>query len=170
MTTGRACRRRRAKKCFARSSGSTRRATRIRAAPASACRSPATSPARMAATWRSPTARSAACAPACVFPYEAGMTLQSKTLGASPDAMAPDGSEVRLLAALACGSFAHFTLAAGQVSAPVAHRTVEEIWYFVAGAGEVWRRLGDEESVTPVAPGVALTIPLSAHFQFRAGP
>ena len=86
-----------------------------------------------------------------------------------PDAYAPDGSEVRLLAALSGCSFAHFTLAAGRVSAPVAHRTVEEIWYFVAGEGEVWRKLGQEEGVTPVRPGVALTIPLGAHFQFRAG-
>ena len=95
--------------------------------------------------------------------------LQTKTLGAAPDAYAPDGSEVRLLAALKGGSFAHFTLPPGGVSAPVAHRTVEEIWYVVAGGGEVWRRFGDEESVTAVAPGVALTIPLGAHFQFRAG-
>jgi mannose-6-phosphate isomerase-like protein (cupin superfamily) len=97
------------------------------------------------------------------------MPLQTTMLPAAPDAYAPDGSEVRLLAALPGGSFAHFTLPAGQVSAPVSHRTVEEIWYIVAGAGEVWRRLGDEESVTPVGPGVALTIPLGTHFQFRAG-
>jgi mannose-6-phosphate isomerase-like protein (cupin superfamily) len=95
--------------------------------------------------------------------------LQTRTLAASPDAYAPDGSEVRLLAALDGGSFAHFTLPAGRVSAPVAHRTVEEIWYFVAGAGEVWRRFGEEESVTPVRPGVSLTMPLGTHFQFRAG-
>jgi mannose-6-phosphate isomerase-like protein (cupin superfamily) len=98
------------------------------------------------------------------------MALQTKILGAAPDAYAPDGSEVRLLAALAGGSFAHFTILPGQVSAAVSHRSVEEIWYVVAGVGEVWRKLGDEESVTPVAPGVALTIPLGAHFQFRAGP
>ncbi len=95
--------------------------------------------------------------------------LQTKVLSASPDAYAPDGSEVRLLAALQGGSFAHFNLPAGQVSAPVSHRTVEEIWYVVAGEGEVWRRLGEEESVTSARPGVALTIPLGTHFQFRAG-
>ena len=95
--------------------------------------------------------------------------LQTKTLAAEPDAYAPDGSEVRLLAALKGGSFAHFTLGPQGVSAPVAHRTVEEIWYVVAGSGEVWRKLGEEESVTAAAPGVALTIPLGTHFQFRAG-
>ncbi|HXT07407.1 MAG TPA: hypothetical protein VN715_10775 [Roseiarcus sp.] len=94
--------------------------------------------------------------------------LQTKTLAAEVDAYAPDGSEVRLLAGLKGASFAHFTLPPWGVSVAVAHRTVEEIWYVVAGGGEVWRRLGDEESVTAVAPGVALTIPLAAHFQFRA--
>ena len=59
--------------------------------------------------------------------------------------------------------------AAGQVSAPVSHRTVEEIWYVVAGEGEIWRKLGEEESVIAARPGLALTIPLGAHFQFRAG-
>jgi mannose-6-phosphate isomerase-like protein (cupin superfamily) len=94
--------------------------------------------------------------------------LETRTLSAAPDAVAPDGTAVRLLTALAGGSFAHFELPAGAVSHAVAHRTVEEIWYFVAGRGELWRRLGDEESVVPVAPGVSVTIPLGTHFQFRA--
>lgn len=94
---------------------------------------------------------------------------ETKTLSADPDAYAPDGSEVRLLAALKGGSFAHFTLPPGGVSAAVAHRTVEEIWYVVSGSGEVWRQLGEAESVTAVSPGVALTVPLGVHFQFRAG-
>ena len=96
--------------------------------------------------------------------------LQTKMLGAAPDALAPDGSEVRLLAALNGGSFAHFTLPPGKVSQAVAHRTVEEIWYVVSGDGEVWRKLHGEAHVTPVKPGVALTIPLGTCFQFRAGP
>jgi mannose-6-phosphate isomerase-like protein (cupin superfamily) len=96
-------------------------------------------------------------------------SLQSRALSQAPDAYAPDGSEVRLLAALDGGSFAHFTLPAGQVSTAVTHRTVEEIWYVVGGVGEVWRKFRGEEHVTPVKPGVALTIPLGASFQFRAG-
>jgi mannose-6-phosphate isomerase-like protein (cupin superfamily) len=97
------------------------------------------------------------------------MSLQTKMLGAAPDLLAPDGSEVRLLASLAGGSFAHFTLGAGRVSVAVTHRTVEEIWYVLAGEGEVWRRHHGEDSVTPVRAGVALTIPLGVQFQFRAG-
>ena len=94
--------------------------------------------------------------------------LAHKRLADKPDAVAPDGTAVRLLNALAGGSFAHFELPAGATSYAVAHRTVEEIWYFVAGAGEVWRKLGAEESVVAVAPGDSLTIPLGVHFQFRA--
>ena len=94
--------------------------------------------------------------------------FETKAVGEKPDAVAPDGTAVRLLAALAAGSFAHFELPAGAVSHAVAHRTVEEIWYFVAGRGQMWRRLGAAESIVDLAPGVCLTIPLGAHFQFRA--
>lgn len=96
--------------------------------------------------------------------------FETKRLAVAPDAIAPDGSHVRLLLALAGGSFAHFELPAGVVSHAVAHRTVEEIWYVVGGHGRMWRRLGDEESVVDLSPGTCLTIPLGAHFQFRAAP
>jgi len=49
----------------------------------------------------------------------------------------------------------------------VKHRTVEEIWYFLAGRGQVWRAQGDREEVLDARPGVSLTIPLGTHFQFR---
>lgn len=94
--------------------------------------------------------------------------LAARMLAESPDAVAPDGTAVRLLTALSGGSFAHFELPAGAVSHAVTHRTVEEIWYFVAGRGRIWRRLGDAESLIEAAPGLSLTIPLGAHFQFRA--
>jgi mannose-6-phosphate isomerase-like protein (cupin superfamily) len=96
--------------------------------------------------------------------------FETKTLGDAPDAVAPDGTLARLLLALAGGSLAHFELPAGAVSHAVAHRSVEEIWYFLAGRGRIWRRGGEEESVVDVAPGLCLTIPLGTHFQFRAEP
>ena len=103
--------------------------------------------------------RSPACAP-----------FETKTLAAAPDAVAPDGTAVRLLAALSGGSFAHFELPAGAASHAVVHRTVEEIWWFVAGRGELWRRTGEREEVVAVGPGVCATIPLGTRFQFRASP
>ena len=57
----------------------------------------------------------------------------------APLVVAPDGSDVRVLLRLADGSMAHFELAPGRVSRAVEHRTVSEIWYVVAGRGEMWR-------------------------------
>ena len=62
---------------------------------------------------------------------------------------------------------AHFTLAAGQTSKAVAHRTVEEIWFVVSGRGAMWRKHGTREEVVELGPGTCVTIPLGTHFQFR---
>lgn len=82
--------------------------------------------------------------------------------------VAPDGSEVRILVSLTGGSMVHVTLPAGATSLAVTHRTVEELWYCLAGRGEFWRKLGEPEEVVAFAPGTALSIPVGAHFQFRA--
>jgi len=81
--------------------------------------------------------------------------------------VAPDGCDVRVLLALAGGSFAHFALDPGKTAKAVAHRTVEEIWFVVSGHGEMWRRQGDREQIVTLDPGVCLTIPLGTQFQFR---
>ena len=95
------------------------------------------------------------------------MAFPDKRAGAAPDAMAPDGSEVRILCGTARGGMALFTLPAGAVSRAVAHRSIEEIWYFIAGRGRMWRKLGSEESVVAVEPGVSIALPTGTHFQFR---
>ena len=61
------------------------------------------------------------------------------------DVIAPDGSEIRLLPELNGGSMAHITLRPNQVSYPVTHKTVEEIWYVLSGEGEMWRKNGNQE-------------------------
>jgi mannose-6-phosphate isomerase-like protein (cupin superfamily) len=94
--------------------------------------------------------------------------LMTKRLPVKCDAIAPDGSDVRILLGLKRGGMAHFELAPGQTSVAVAHHTVEEIWYFLSGRGEMWRKLGDQEEVAPVDPGVCITIPVGTHFQFRS--
>jgi mannose-6-phosphate isomerase-like protein (cupin superfamily) len=83
------------------------------------------------------------------------------------DVLAPDGSEVRILTSGERGSMAHFTLPAGEMSVAVAHRTVEEVWYILAGEGEMWRKVDDAETVTVLQEGLSLTIPVGTHFQFR---
>src|SRR5215475_11165667 len=90
-----------------------------------------------------------------------------KRLPRTRDAVAPDGSDVRVLLQLAGGSMAHFELAARQTSTAVTHRSVEEIWFIVSGRGEMWRRQGEREEIVPLEAGVCLTIPHGTHFQFR---
>jgi mannose-6-phosphate isomerase-like protein (cupin superfamily) len=92
----------------------------------------------------------------------------TKRLPVQRDAVAPDGSDVRILLALSAGSLAHFELAPGSTSVAVAHRTVEEIWYFLNGRGEMWRRLSAHEEIVPVDAGVSITLPVGTHFQFRS--
>ncbi len=88
-------------------------------------------------------------------------------LPAHADTLAPDGSQIRLLLTLPGGSAVHCTLPPGGVSLAVTHRTIEEIWYFLSGHGQVWRKAGDDEETVDVASGICLTIPLGTHFQFR---
>ena len=89
---------------------------------------------------------------------------------------APDGSAVHLLldgrhGATRC-SVVEVALPAGAVSRPVRHRTVEEVWYVLDGAGAVQRcPPGADPSDAPamaVSPGDALVIPTGWAFQFRA--
>lgn len=89
-------------------------------------------------------------------------------LPATPTTVAPDGSDVRVLLSLSAGSMAHFKLGAGKVAHAVTHLTVEEVWFVVAGRGEMWRKQGEREDTVVLEPGVCLTIPRGTHFQFRA--
>jgi mannose-6-phosphate isomerase-like protein (cupin superfamily) len=92
----------------------------------------------------------------------------SMRLPAEPTTVAPDGSDVRVLLGLAGGGMAHFELAPGHTSRAVQHRTVEEIWYFLAGEGEMWREQEGREEIVKVSAGACLTIPLGTRFQFRS--
>ena len=95
------------------------------------------------------------------------MTFETKAIGATPDAIAPDGSEVRVLCQLSRGGLAAFSLPPGVVAKAVAHHTVEELWYVISGRGRMWRKLGEEEEVTELGPGLSLSISTGTHFQFR---
>ena len=94
--------------------------------------------------------------------------LETITLPRDRTDVAPDGSDVRVLLRRPVGSMAHFELAAGQVSNPVRHRTVDEIWYVVGGRGEMWRERDGEQVVVRMETGVCLTIPVGTSFQFRS--
>lgn len=91
----------------------------------------------------------------------------TRQLAEQPDAMAPDGSEVRLLAAAQRGSMAQFSLPTGRISVAVCHRTVEELWYFTSGSGKLWRKTKNAEETIDVHPGISISVPVGCHFQFR---
>jgi mannose-6-phosphate isomerase-like protein (cupin superfamily) len=82
--------------------------------------------------------------------------------------VAPDGFDVRILLRLSAGSMAHYELGPGRVTRAVTHRTVEEVWFVLAGHGEMWRKQGEREETVALEPGICLTIPLGTRFQFRA--
>jgi mannose-6-phosphate isomerase-like protein (cupin superfamily) len=111
----------------------------------------------MAAGWIRPTSQEATM-----------QSFDTMRLPVARTGVAPDGSDVRVLLGLAGGGMAHFELAPGQTSHAVTHRTVEEIWYFLAGRGEMWREQDGAGEVVEVSAGVCLTIPVGTRFQFRS--
>src|SRR4051812_34548266 len=96
------------------------------------------------------------------FPWE------TKRLPAQRTAIAPDGSDVRVLLGVSGGGMAHFELAPGATSIAVVHKTIEEVWYFLCGRGEMWRKRDESEEVVEVLPDLCLTIPVGTRFQFRS--
>ena len=93
--------------------------------------------------------------------------FETKLLPKERTVLAPDGSDVRTLLRLKGGGMAHFELAPGKTSRAVMHRTVEEIWFFISGQGEMWREQEGEAQTVEVYPGVCITIPQGTRFQFR---
>ncbi len=95
---------------------------------------------------------------------------------ALPDVTAPDGSEIRLLIdqrhQASAANMVEVTLPAGQVSRPVWHQRVEEVWYVLQGQGEVRRCPPDTDpalyAAVAVKPGDSLVIPPRWRFQFSA--
>jgi mannose-6-phosphate isomerase-like protein (cupin superfamily) len=96
--------------------------------------------------------------------------METGRLRTARDAVAPDGSDVRVLIGGRGGTMAHFSLAPGETSVAVAHRTLEELWYFTDGRGEMWRQSEStgETCCVDVEAGCAISIPASTHFQFRS--
>ncbi len=83
------------------------------------------------------------------------------------DVLAPDGSEVRILASSGRGSMAHFTLGPDKVSTAVRHRSVEEIWYVLSGHGRMWLKHETDDSIFSLQPGLSFSIAAGTAFQFR---
>ena len=96
------------------------------------------------------------------------MVFTTKHLSSKPNHIAPDGIAIRKFPDLPQGGIAHFELAPGATSSAVCHKTVGEIWYFLTGRGQIWRKLADYEEIVDVYSGVAVTIPVGTYFQVRS--
>jgi mannose-6-phosphate isomerase-like protein (cupin superfamily) len=97
-----------------------------------------------------------------------GSIFKTERLPEKYDYLAPDKSEIRNLLDMTMGGLAHCTLPPFSVSSAVKHKTVEEIWFFIEGYGEFWRKQGDNEEVTRVEPGICISISPEVSFQFRS--
>src|SRR5262245_28778238 len=92
---------------------------------------------------------------------------QTRRLPDAYDVLAPDGSEIRLLAEVSGGSTVHCTLPSGSVTQAVRHRTVEETWFFLSGDGVVSRTSGGPVVVVHVHAAAALAVPPGGDYKFR---
>ena len=97
-----------------------------------------------------------------------GVTWQTAHLGSDFNVLAPDGSEIRVLVQVRGGSMVHCTLQPGQTTRAVQHQSVEELWFCLAGTGQVWRRSAEVHEVVDIQPGTSLSIPAATDFQFRS--
>ena len=89
-------------------------------------------------------------------------------LSSLPTETAPDCSALRPLLGVAGATMAHFEVVAGATSRAVAHRTVDEMWFVVSGAGELWLKQGSRQEIVALEPGVCASLPRGTRFQFRA--
>ncbi|WP_051581634.1 cupin domain-containing protein [Pseudonocardia acaciae] len=80
---------------------------------------------------------------------------------------APDGSLVHELPRVRGGGMALCTLPAGAVSRPIRHRTVDEVWFVLAGRADFWRAADGREEVRAVGAEDSLRILAGTAFQFR---
>jgi mannose-6-phosphate isomerase-like protein (cupin superfamily) len=85
-----------------------------------------------------------------------------------PSEPAPDGSRIYPLVRTEQASVGIIELRPDQITAPVYHLTIEEVWYVLEGKGQLWRRSGDTEETVALTTGTCVTIPTGAAFQFRS--
>lgn len=96
------------------------------------------------------------------------MSIRSQTIPENYEHISPAGAEVRLIMGNSTADLAHCTLRKGKISKAVTHKTVNEFWHVVSGAGAIWRRTGNQEEITTLEPGVTIDIPLGTEFQYRS--
>lgn len=84
--------------------------------------------------------------------------------------VSPAGAEIRMLMHNSQADLVHCKLRDGKISRAVAHKTVSEYWHVLSGHGAIWRRQGEQQSITPLTAGITVDIRLGTEFQYRADP
>lgn len=91
------------------------------------------------------------------------------TLAAAPDAESPDGgAEIRYILSSPEGELTHAVCPAGSTSGTHLLPTLDEAYFVLGGAGEIWRASDDREAVTRLRPGRWVAMPAGMRFQYRA--
>src|SRR3954454_11604277 len=95
--------------------------------------------------------------------------MQTRRLEEATPVTAPDGCTVLPLVEVDTGSAIHCVLGPGKTSLAVRHTVIREIWYFIRGRGEIWSLdpASGEERIDDALPGLCVSIPDGASFQFR---
>lgn len=82
--------------------------------------------------------------------------------------IAEDRTLSRTLVEGGCGMMVRRELAAGACTMAVRHRTVEQLWHIIEGAGELWRSQDGESRFDILAAGDSVCIRPGVQFQVRA--
>jgi len=90
----------------------------------------------------------------------------TRRIAEAPDAIAPDGSEVRLLGSSRNGSMASFRLQRKPCREPSPIAPSRRSGTSLAEPGACGASSAIAEEIVEVAAGVSITIPTGAHFQF----
>ena len=93
--------------------------------------------------------------------------MKTTLLPEKPDAKSPAGADIRFLMDGSGGNMIHSTVPPHQTNRATVHATVSEFWFVLDGHGEIWRDNGNENTVTELASGTTIDIPVGTAFQYR---
>jgi mannose-6-phosphate isomerase-like protein (cupin superfamily) len=96
------------------------------------------------------------------------MTLLTRVLPESRSYPALSGADIRLLIQLPQGELTHASCRSGLVSKSSMLVDHYEMFYVIAGTGELWRKCPEYEGVVALRPGRWAAMPAGTHFQYRA--
>ena len=95
--------------------------------------------------------------------------MKTTTVEAATRGRSPLGAHIRFLMDGPHGNVIHSTVPPGMVGRACHFRTIDEFWFVLSGEGELWRRAPDgRETITRLAEGVSIDIPLGTAFQYRS--